>query len=61
MTAITATFERRKTHAIPDELEAPPRETKDSYQKMAEDCGVNKKSMQEAVQLLHDFWRELTK
>ena len=48
MSAIEATFKRRNTHDIPQELEIPPEIVEDSYAQMAEDCGVTKKTMVEA-------------
>ena len=59
ISAIKATFERRNTHDIPQELETPPEILKDSYSKMAEDCGVTKKVMSEAFLFLQDYWLEL--
>ncbi len=59
LAAIKATFERRNTHDIPQELEAPPEILKDSYSKMAEDCGVTKKTMSEAFLFLKEYWLEL--
>ena len=59
MSAIEATFNRRKTHDIPEMLEAPPDLLKDSYAKMAQDCGVKKKTMAEAFSYVHEYWMEL--
>ena len=57
--AIKATFNRRNTHNIPQELESPPEILEDSYSKMAEDCGITKKSMSEAFSFLQEYWGEL--
>lgn len=54
--AIKATFSRRNTHDIPDVLEDPPDILKDSYAKMAQDCGVGKKTMTAAFSFLQEYW-----
>jgi len=59
--AIKATFNRRKTHDIPRSLEVPPDILKDSYSKMAQDCGVGQKTMLEAFSYLQEYWIELRK
>lgn len=41
MLAIEATFKRRGTHDIPEDLEAPPDSVRDTYAGMAQDCGIN--------------------
>ena len=61
MSAIEATFKRRNTHDIPQELEIPPKVVEDSYAQMAEDCGVTKKTMAEAFSFLQEYWLELRK
>jgi len=59
VSAIKATFNRRKTHDIPQSLEVPPDILKDSYSKMAQDCGVGQKTMLEAFSYLQEYWIEL--
>lgn len=59
--AIKATFERRKTHLIPDSLVPPPASWEPIYRKMALDCGVTCKTVGEAFQLLFSYWRKLFK
>ena len=59
MSAIEATFNRRKTHDIPETLEVPPDILNDSYAKMAQDCGVMKKTMTEAFSYLQEYWMGL--
>jgi len=61
MSAIKATFNRRSTHDIPQALELPPDILKDSYAKMAQDCGVEKKTMSEAFSFLQKCWMKLQK
>lgn len=61
MSAIKATFKRRHTHNIPQSLEMPPEILENSYVKMAEDCGVTKKTMTEAFSLVQEYWAELKK
>jgi hypothetical protein len=56
LSAVRATFERRKTHAIPDVLEMPPVAMEGSYVRMAKDCGVAKKTMADAFAFLQEFW-----
>lgn len=59
MSAIEATFNRRNTHDIPETLEVPPDILNDSYAKMAQDCGVMKKTMTEAFSYLQEYWMGL--
>ena len=61
MSAIEATFNRRKTHDLPQVLEVTTNILKDSYAKMAQDCGVMKKTMTEAFSYLQEYWTELKK
>ncbi|MEA3346532.1 MAG: nucleotidyl transferase AbiEii/AbiGii toxin family protein [Candidatus Auribacterota bacterium] len=61
VSAIEATFKRRNTHDIPKDLEIPPEILEDSYSRMAEDCGVTKKTMSEAFLFLQGYWLELRK
>ncbi len=59
--ALKATFERRKTHSIPETLSTPPAAWKLSYQELAEECGVKRKTIDEAFKLLEEFWNRLYK
>ena len=59
MPAIAATFNRRGTHDIPQKLEMPPGMHSDSYTKMAEDCGIMKKSMESAFNFIQGYWTDL--
>lgn len=61
ISAIEATFKRRDTHDMPQELEIPPEIVEDSYAQMAEDCGVTKKTMAEAFSFLQEYWLGLRK
>ena len=61
MSAIKATFKRRNTHGIPKVLEISPDILEDSYARMAQDCGVTKKTMSEAFSFLQEYWVELRK
>jgi hypothetical protein len=57
--AVDATFKRRGTHDIPKDLEIPPAVLAGTYADMAEDCGVGKKTMDEAFVFLKKYWRDL--
>lgn len=57
--ALEATFERRGTHSLPDKLLPPPASWEASYQKLADECGVSKKSVTAAFALLEKFWTEM--
>ena len=57
--AVQATFNRRRSHKIPALLEAPPELWRETYQELAADCGVTKKTMDDAFKLLQVFWTDL--
>ena len=57
--ALQATFKRRGTHPLPQKLASPPENWEARYQKMAEECGVSKKTVQEAFELLSKYWENL--
>jgi hypothetical protein len=57
--AIEATFKRRGTHEIPKSLEIPPGALEGTYADMAQDCGVEKKTMDEAFAFLKEYWQDL--
>ncbi|MFZ3385573.1 MAG: nucleotidyl transferase AbiEii/AbiGii toxin family protein [Candidatus Hydromicrobium sp.] len=61
ISAIEATFKLRNTHDMPQALEIPPDILEDSYARMAQDCGITKKTMLEAFSLLQDYWAGLRK
>lgn len=61
LSAIKATFTRRGTHDIPQVLEEPPETLADSYGQLAEDCGVEKKTMAEAFLFLQKHWAGIRK
>ena len=39
--AIRVTFERRKTHALPNSLPVPPTEWQKPYEALARECGLS--------------------
>jgi predicted nucleotidyltransferase component of viral defense system len=61
LSAVKATFNRRDTHDIPQALEIPPEMMEESYGRLAEDCGVTKKTMEEAFSFLQKYWIVLKK
>lgn len=61
LSAVKATFKRRDTHNIPEMLEIPPEALASSYEQLAEDCGVTKKTMAEAFSFVRDYWSEIRK
>lgn len=57
--ALRATFIRRDTHPLPEELAPPPAHWHASYKKMAEECGVSKKNIEDAFDVLSKYWKKL--
>jgi predicted nucleotidyltransferase component of viral defense system len=57
--AIQATFDRRESHKVPQALQTPPAIIASSYNVMAVDCGVSKKTMDEAFQYVNEYWKQL--
>ncbi len=57
--AIEATFKRRGTHEIPKDLEIPPAALEGTYSDMAQDCGIKKKTMEEAFTFVQGYWQDL--
>lgn len=57
--ALQATFKTRNTHALPTKLAPPPEMWKTSYRKLAEECGVSIKTVDEAFELLKNYWEEI--
>ncbi len=57
--AIQATFSRRESHDVPQELQIPPAVIAPTYNTMAIECGVSRKTMNEAFQYISDYWKQL--
>jgi len=57
--AIQATFNRRESHEVPQVLQVPPAIIAPSYNVMAIDCGVSKKTVDEAFQYINSYWQQL--
>ncbi len=58
--ALQATFKRRETHEIPAQLTSPPATWSRPYRVLAEECGTRRKTLEEAFQLLREFWDTLS-
>ncbi len=54
--SIDATFKRRKTHAMPDTLQAPPAEWKQPYANLARQCGLSE-DLDEAFRVVTEYLR----
>jgi len=52
--AIRVTFERRKTHALPNALPGPPAEWQKPYEALARECGLSGK-VDAAFEILRMF------
>ena len=59
--ALHATFKRRGTHSLPTKLAPPPENWNTRYRKMAEECGVSKKTLDEAFAFLEKYWEGIFK
>ena len=57
--AIKATFDRRQTHELPKNIPVISPALAGTYQEMAEECGVSKKTLDEAKITLDVYWKEL--
>lgn len=57
--AVNATFNKRKSHAVPVKLAPPPEIWREAYAALAAERGVTRKTMDEAFELLNRFWIEL--
>lgn len=57
--SVNATFERRHTHSVPLLLSPPPEGWTGAYAVLARDCGVGRKTVEEAFELLDQYWRKL--
>ena len=55
--SLDATFERRKTHALPGALNSPPAEWKGPYAKLARQCGILE-DLDAAFILLNDYLKQ---
>jgi hypothetical protein len=56
-TALIATFQTRKTHAIPTRLPPPPDHWKIDFPHMAEEAGLSMLDYLAAYEALDEFWR----
>jgi len=54
--AIVKTFNRRKTHEVPDELQDPPETWVERYKKMALECGLSG-DMYSAINTIREFYK----
>jgi hypothetical protein len=52
--AIRITFERRKTHSLPNMLRVPPAEWQRSYEALARECGLSGQ-VEDAFEVLRTF------
>jgi hypothetical protein len=52
--AIRVTFDRRKTHALPNTLPVPPAEWQKPYQALARECGLSEE-VKDALHILRTF------
>lgn len=54
-TCARATFSRRATHALPDMLEAPPQQWGERYAALADECGLQARTLDSAFSLLSEY------
>ena len=59
--SIEKTFQNRGTHHLPEELQSPPTEWKEIYEKLANECGAGKRSIGEAFKYLNNYWGKVYK
>lgn len=57
--AVEATFKRRKTHPVPEMLQAPPSDWTKAYQGTAGQVGLEPAEIGAAFGLLRDYWNGL--
>jgi len=57
--ALELTFRHREDHAVPFRLSPPPPIWKETYQKMATECEVSKKTMDDAFNYVVEYWNAL--
>ena len=56
--ALDATFETRRTHALPNDLPEPPRGWADAYAALAQEFALPAATLDEAYVLVYNYWRE---
>ena len=56
--AIRVTFERRKTHALPNALPVPPAEWQKPYEALARECGLSGQT-EDAFEILRTFTKSI--
>ncbi len=56
--AVRATFLRRATHEVPNELDPPPAEWEPVFDALAKECGLTMK-LREGFELVHEFKKAL--
>jgi hypothetical protein len=54
--AVRATFNRRKTHAVPAVLPAPPADWTVPYRKIADEVGVSPAEIGTAFEIVREYW-----
>lgn len=59
LTAVQATFGRRKTHEVPDTLPTPPAEWDVPYRSLAEEIGLELTEAKAAHALVSEYWKSL--
>ena len=57
--AVLATFDRRRTHPVPEVLEPPPRSWEEPFSRLAEDIGLSYRQAQSAFEVLFEFWEKI--
>jgi len=57
--ALLATFQTRDTHALPDVLPEPPATWVESYAALAQEFALPATTLDAAVTLVSDYWREI--
>lgn len=57
--AARATFQRRDSHPVPDELSDPPATWKQDFESLTTQVGHPKQTMVEAIGMLREFWKQV--
>lgn len=57
---VEATFERYKTHPLPNKLETPPKDWGKIYQQMADEIGFEQNSVGSGFKVFSEFWRKVS-
>ncbi len=57
--AVQKTFDKRKTHTIPTELLAPPKDWERPFDRMSRDSNLNL-SIEESFEILDKFWSKIS-